>query len=147
METREKQKRRKGKRGRRKSKELMDAALDAYIRHLALEKWRQVTDLQETLGVDVGQAVRDVGCFPERGAYGNIWERWWQTHVVGIHNAETSPLIEHIEAAVQGALEEEIVTRQKQEDVTVEDTLGYKAFLDSAMDHLFEEEEGSIEEM
>ncbi len=144
METR---RRKGGKRGKRKGKEFMDAALDAYIRHLALEKWREVTDLQESLGVDIAQAVRDAGSFPQRGSYRNIWERWWQTQIVAVTAPPDSPLFGYIEAAVKGALTEEIAARQQQGDRQLEDTRGYKTFLDNALDHLFEEEEGSIEEM
>ncbi len=140
----ERRRRKGGKRGRKKSKEFMDAALDAYIRDLALEKWRQVTDLQETLGVDTSQAVRDAGSFPERDAYRSIWERWWQTQVVA---AQISSLLGCIEVAVRGALGEEIETRQQQGDKSLEDTLDYTTFLSRALDHLFEEEAGSIEEM
>lgn len=144
METR---RRKGGKRGKRKGKEFMDAAIDAYVRDLALEKWRQVTDLQESLGIDIAQAVRDAGCFPERGPYRNIWERWWQMEVVAAAAAPASPLLGCIEVAVDGALKEEIIARGQRGDATLEDTLDYKAFLDRALDHLFEEEEGSIEEM
>jgi hypothetical protein len=136
-----------GKRGRKKSKELMDAALDGYIRGLALEKWREVTDLQESLGVDIAQAFRDAGSFPQRGSYRNIWERWWQNEVVAVAGPPDTPLIGCIESAVRGALIEEIKARQQKGDRQLEDTLGYKTFLDNALDHLFEEEEGSIEEM
>jgi hypothetical protein len=144
METR---RRKGGKRGRKKNKEFMDAALDAYIRHLALEKWRGVTDLQESLGVDFEQALRDSGSFPERGLYRDIWERWWQTQVITVTVTADSSPIGNIEAAVRGALIEEITARQRRGDKQLEDTHHYKTFLDSAMDHLFEEEEGSIEEM
>lgn len=140
----ERRRRKGGKRGRKKSKEFMDAALDAYIRDLALEKWRQVTDLQETLGVDLAQAVRDAGSFPERDAYRSIWERWWQAEVVA---GQISSLLGCIEAAVRGALGEEIETRQQQGDKSLEDTLDYTTFLSRALDHLFEEEAGSIEEI
>jgi hypothetical protein len=143
-----KDRRRKGgKRGKQKGKEFMDAALDAYIRDLALEKWRQVTDMQESLGVDLAQAVRDVGSFPERRAYRKIWERWWQEQVVTVAVAQTSPLLGCIEVAVRGALREEIETRQQQGDKSLEDTLDYTTFLSRALDHLFEEEAGSIEEL
>ncbi len=143
-----KERRRKGgKRGRKKSKEFMDAAIDAYIRDIALEKWRQVTDMQESLGVDLAQAVRDAGSFPERDAYRSIWERWWQEQVVAVAAAQASPLLGCIEAAVRGALSEEIEARQQQGDKSLEDTLDYTAFLSRALDHLFEEEAGSIEEM
>ncbi len=140
----ERRRRKGGKRGRKKSKEFMDAALDAYIRDLALEKWRQVIDMQETLGVDTAQAVRDVGVFPERDVYRSIWERWWQTQVVA---GQISSLLGCIEVAVRGALGEEIETRQQQGDKSLEDTLDYTTFLSRALDHLFEEEAGSIEEM
>ena len=143
----ERRRRKGGKRGRKKSKEFMDAALDAYIRDLALEKWRQVTDMQESLGVNLAQAVRDAGSFPERDAYRSIWERWWQSQVVTVFAADASPLMGRIEAAVRGALGEEIETRQQQGDKSLEDTLDYSTFLSRALDHLFEEEAGSIEEM
>ncbi len=143
----ERRRRKGGKRGKKKGKEFMDAALDAYIRHLALEKWREVTDTQESLGVDLAQAVRDAGSFPERGPYRNIWERWWQTRIVAVAAPPDSPLFGYIEAAVKGALTEEINLRRQQGDASLEDTLAYKTFLDRALDHLFEEEAGSIEEM
>ena len=143
----ERRRRKGGKRGKQKGKEFMDAALDAYIRDLALEKWRQVTDLQETLGVATAQAVRDIGSFPERGAYRSIWERWWQAQVVAVASAQASPLFGCIEEAVKGALTEEINLRRQQGDALLEDTLAYKMFLDRALDHLFEEEAGSIEAM
>jgi hypothetical protein len=144
METR---RHRRGKRGRRKSKEFMDAALDAYIRDLALQKWREVTDLQESLSVDTARAICDVGNFPERGPYRNIWERWWQTQVAAAAVPPDSALIGRIEEAVRGALLEEISARQEQGDRPLEDTLGYKTFLDRALDHLLQEEAGTIEEL
>jgi hypothetical protein len=143
----EARRRKRGKQGRRKSKEFMDAALDAYMRHLALEKWRQVIDLQDTLGVDPVEAVREAGRFPEWGPYRSIWERWWQTQVVDVAGALPAPLLGCIEAAVQGALREEIEARRQQGDARLEDTLAYKAFLDHALDRLFAEEAGSIEEL
>lgn len=144
METRRKK---GGKKGRRKSKEFMDAALDGYIRHLALVKWREVNDLQESLGVDAAQAIRDAGRFPERDVYRHVWERWWQAQVVPVAAPPDSPLIGRIEAAVKGALGEEVEARKQQGDTSLEDTLGYKRFLDHALDQLFEEEAGSLEEL
>ncbi len=136
-----------GKRGRRKSKEFMDAALDAYVRHLALDKWREVSDLQATVGMQMTQAVGEAGTFPERGAYRHIWERYWQHEVVTPPGAATASLFGGIEAAVQQALQEEIEARQRCGDVTVEDTRSYQTFVVRALDHLFAEEAGSIEEL
>lgn len=143
----ERQRRKRGKRGRRKNKEFMDAALDAYIRHVALVKWREVTNLQETRVIELGQAVHEAGRFPERGSYRDIWERWWQ-HEVDAHVSEPSTtLFGCIEAAMHNALREEREVRQQRGDAPLEDTLAYKTFLDRALDRLFEEEAGSLEEL
>jgi hypothetical protein len=142
----EPRRRRGGKRGRRKSKEFMDAALEAYIRHLALDKWREVTDLQETAGVDRVQALAESGHFQERGMYRHLWERWWQKEVLGQTSTDV-PLFGCIEAALGGALREEREARQQQGETLLEDTLAYKTFLDRALDRLFAEEAGSLEEL
>ena len=69
--------RRRGK-GRRQGKEFMDAALDAYIRHLALQKWRDVTELQETLSLEAAQPLvslvvsRNAGRIGTSGSTGGI---------------------------------------------------------------------------
>jgi hypothetical protein len=144
MET---QRRRRGKRGRRKNKEFMDAALDAYIRHLALEKWREVNDLREAADLDSAQAVGEVGHFHERGVYRDLWERCWQREVVAQITGPMASLLGCIEIAIQGAVREEIEARQQCGDVTLEDTPAYKRFLDLALDRLFEEEAGSLEEL
>lgn len=139
--------RRGGKRGRRKSKEFMDAALEAYVRHLALDKWREVTDLQETAGVTREQALIEAGYFQERGVYRPLWEHWWQKEVLAQATTSTLPLFGCIEAAIGGALREERETRLQCGETLLEDTLAYKAFLDRALDRLFEEEAGSLEEL
>ena len=138
--------RRRGK-GRRQGKEFMDAALDAYIRHLALQKWREVTDLQDTTELPIESAIRDCGDFSERGPYRDIWQRWWRTAAVSPGSDPKTSLFGGIEAAIQGALHEEVEARQHVGDVPIEDGLAYKAFIDHALDHLFEEEAGSLEEL
>ncbi len=143
----EARRRRRGKQGRRKQKEFMDAALEAYVRHLALQKWREVTDLQETLGLETALAVAQGGRFPERGIYREVWERWWQRQVMAHLALPVSPLLGCIEAAVQGALDEESGARRQRGDALLEDTPAYKLFLDQALDRLFEEEAGSLEEL
>ncbi len=134
-----------GGKGRRKSKEFMDAAMDAYARHLALRKWREVTDRQEGLGFDMAQAVQEAGRFAGLGPYQDLWERWWAAEVVAVPS--DTPLFGCIEAAVQGALMEEIRTRPQRGEAPVEDGLAYKTFIDHALDRLFEEEAGSLEEL
>ena len=134
----------RGRRGRKQGKEFMDAALDAYRRHLALHKWRQVVDAQASAGVTREQAVRQAGRFPGLGAYRDIWERWWDEQVTSGADAET-PLLERVEAAVSGALDEEVATRRQRGDAPLEDGLSYRMFVDQALDRLLEEESGSLE--
>ena len=74
--------RKKRGRGRKQGKEFMDAALDAYKRHLALHKWRQVMDVQASVNIAPEQAVREAGRFPGLGSYQDVWERWWDAQVV-----------------------------------------------------------------
>lgn len=138
--------RKKRGRGRKQGKEFMDAALDAYKRHLALHKWRQVMDVQASVNVAPEQAVREAGRFPGLGAYQDVWERWWDAQVVATAVSE-APLLERIEAAVGGALDEEITTRRQRGDAPLEDGLSYKMFVDQALDRLLEEESGSLEEL
>ncbi len=142
--------RKKRGRGRKQGKEFMDAALDAYKRHLALHKWRQVMDVQSSKlaskRMAPEQAVREAGRFPGLGPYQDVWERWWDAQVVATTVSE-APLFGRIEAAVGGALNEEITARRQRGDAPLEDSLSYKMFVDQALDRLLEEESGSLEEL
>lgn len=140
------ERKRRGRGGRKQGKEFMDAALDAYRRHLALHKWRQVLDLQASTSVTPRQALLQTGRFPGLGAYQDVWERWWDQQVASGDDAET-PLLARIEAAISGALHEEVVTRRQRGDAPLEDSLSYKVFVDQALDRLLEEESGSLEEL
>ncbi|MDE0205078.1 MAG: hypothetical protein OXP66_03480 [Candidatus Tectomicrobia bacterium] len=135
-----------GRGGRKQGKEFMDAALDAYRRHLALHKWRQVMDAQASVGVTPEQAIREAGRFPGLGAYRNVWERWWDEQVTSSVHAET-PLLQRVEAAVSGALDEEVAARRQRGDAPLEESMSYRMFVDQALDRLLEEESGSLEEM
>ncbi|ETW96556.1 MAG: hypothetical protein ETSY2_46180 [Candidatus Entotheonella gemina] len=136
-----------GGKGRRTGKGFMDAALDAYVRHLALEKWREVLDRQEALGESLPEAAQASGHFAGCGPYQDIWERWWRDEVVAVQETPDTSLFGCIEAAVQGALKEEIGTRKERGDAPLEDGLAYKMFIDRAMGRLFAEEAGSLEEL
>ena len=137
---------RRGRGGRKQGKEFMDAALDAYRRHLALHKWRQVIDVQASVGMTPEQAIREAGRFPGLGAYQDVWERWWDEQVTSDVCIET-PLLERVEAAVSGALDEEITTRRQRGDAPLEDSLSYRVFVNQALDRLLQEESGSLEEL
>ncbi len=136
-----------GGRGRRTGKGFMDAALDAYVRHLALEKWREVLDRQDALGESLHEASQASGHFAGCGPYQDIWERWWRDDVVAVQETPGTSLFGCIEAAVQGALREEISTRQQRGDAPLEDGVAYRTFVDHAMNRLFAEEAGSLEEL
>ena len=138
--------RKRGRPGRKQGKEFMDAALDAYKRHLSLHKWRQVMEVQASVGVVPEEAIRAAGRFPGLGAYQDVWERWWDMQVVTAAAVEAS-LFQRIEAAVGGALDEEIATRRQRGDAPLEDSMAYKRFLDQALNRLLEEEAGSLEEL
>lgn len=146
----ERRRRRRGRgggRGKRTGKGFMDAALDAYVRHLALEKWREVLDRQDALGESLLEAVRAAGHFAGCGTYQDIWERWWAAEVIAAQDAPDTSLFGSIETAVQGALSEEIRTRQERGDAPLEDGVAYRTFIDHAMNRLFAEEAGSLEEL
>jgi hypothetical protein len=51
----------------------MDVARQAYARHLALERWRDVEALRETNQFDWPTAVREMEQFPERWPYHEAW--------------------------------------------------------------------------
>ena len=142
--------RKKRRRGRKQGKEFMDAALDAYKRHLALHKWRQVMDMQNSklAGKRMApeQALREAGRFPGLGPYQDVWERWWEAQVMAAAGLEM-PLLQRIETAVGGALDEEVATRRQRGDAPLEDGLAYRMFVDQALDRLLEEESGSLEEL
>lgn len=121
---------------RHNSRAFSEVALAAYIRHLALEKWREVTALQATPGIDLKQAVQDAGCFVARGAYRDIWERCWQSGVVAYLAAPEMPLYRYIEAAMQRAVQEEMDARKRRGDVAFEETIPHLDFLEQALNQL-----------
>ncbi|MBI4561439.1 MAG: hypothetical protein HY724_05290, partial [Candidatus Rokubacteria bacterium] len=57
------------KRDRAEGKEFMDAAREGFVRYVALEKWREIEDMRETLGFDWARAAKEAGQFPGRGPY------------------------------------------------------------------------------
>ena len=141
--------RRGGKKGRRKGKEFMDAALDAYIRHQALRLWR---GLEEALGdgVQHAQALRELGEFSNRGAYEAIWRSHWSASDLASPPLAGEPdgwLVEHIEAAVRASVLEERALRQERGDRLLEDLPDYNAFVQTALSMLLEEASGEIEDI
>lgn len=136
--------RRKGKRGKKKGKEFMDAVYDAYVRYAALRKWQDVEGILAT-GTPAEAALKEAGHFPERGPYRAIWEDCWQSHVSGAE--QESPMLGAIEAAVGDAVERETEERKRIGDRPLAEDPDFKRFVDSALDQLFAEEAGTLEEL
>ncbi|MEE2717125.1 MAG: hypothetical protein VX610_06840 [SAR324 cluster bacterium] len=142
--------RRKGprgkKRGRSKNKEFMDAALDAFIRDQALQKWHEVDGLRSGAKLEAAQAVAASNEFLAKGAYRDLWRDWWRQEVLETEPGTDEVLFGQIEKAVRGAVLEEREARRQEQDALLEDSFVYKEFIARQMDHLLFEAAGDIEE-
>ena len=145
MEPRKKRRKRR-KDGMPKGKEFLDAAREAFVRYVALEKWREIEDMRETLGFDWAQAVKEAGQFLGRGTYQMLWVRKWQELVLS-QTAETDAgkLFSAIETAIAGALRDEEDERRTRGDRPLDEEPEYKAFIDAALENLFREQAGELE--
>ena len=142
--------RRKGrrgkKRGRSKNKEFMDAALDAFIRDQALQKWQEVDGLRSGAKLNALQAVEASNEFLAKGAYRDLWRDWWQQEVIDAEQGIDEALFGKIENAVRGAVLEEREARKQEQDALLEDSFVYKEFIARQMEHLLFEAAGDIED-
>ena len=135
-----------GKKGRRKSKEFMDAGREAFVRHVALEKWREMEDIRETLGFDWPAAAREAAQFLNRGPYRDLWVRQWQKHVLPqTVNADPGNLFAAVEGAIAAALLQEEDERRRRGDRPLDEEAEYKGFIDASLERLFEEQAGELE--
>lgn len=136
----------RGRGGRKKGKHFMDAVTDAYIRDMALDKWREVDDLVEAAGLSLKEAVAEAGQFASKGPYQEFWAAWWRREVQAAGAPASGELMGRIEASVRGALGEEISRRAAEGQPAIEDTPHYTAFVGRAMDTLLADSEGEIED-
>lgn len=144
MDERQKTKRDR-KRDRAEGKEFMDVAREAFVRYVALEKWREIEDMRETLGFDWGRAVEEAGGFLGRGPYRALWVRRWREQVLPATNgAEAGTLFAAIEAAAAAALADEVAARNDRRDRPLEEDPEYKGFLDAALGKLWREAAGEL---
>ena len=134
------------KRGKRKNKEFMDAALEAFVRDQSLQKWNEVDGLMAGAEIDTLEAVNSSSEFLEKGPYREIWQRWWQQKVIDQKHDDNETLFEQIENAVQGAVLEEREIRKKQPKSLLEDSFEYKNLISRQMDNLLFEAGGEIEQ-
>lgn len=142
----ERRHRKGGKRGGPKSKEFMDAAREAFVRYVALEKWREIEDMRETLGFDWAQAAQEAGQFLGRGAYQPLWVQRWQAEVLPqATGTDAGQLFAAIEKALAAALRDEEEERKIRADRPLDEDPEYKAFIDGALESLFREQAGELE--
>lgn len=131
----------KRKRGRRRERvegnAFMDTVRVAFIRWMALEKWREVEDLRATLGFDLAQAVQEAAQFPNRGRYQLLWMSRWKLDVAPDAAAQApGSLFAAIEQAVATAMQEEEAERKLCGDRPIEEDPEYKAFVDRNLERL-----------
>lgn len=126
----------------------MDVVRDAFIRYLALEKWRELDDLRTTRGLDWARAIDKAGRFPGRGRYESLWVRTWRAEVrAGAGATDAGALFASVERAVVAALGQEEAERRARGDGPIEEDPEYNAFVDGALGRLAREAAGQLEEI
>jgi hypothetical protein len=124
----------------------MDVARQGFVRYAALEKWRELEDLRESLGLDAAGAAREAGRFPGRGPYQALWARRWAEAVIpGAEEGTAGTLFAVIEAAVAAALRDEEAERAARGDQPLDMDPEYRAYLDKALGQLQREAAGGLE--
>jgi hypothetical protein len=142
----EPQKKRRKARGRVEGNAFMDSVRAAFIRWVALEKWRELEDLQTSAGLDLGQAIDEAGIFFNRGRYQHIWTRRWKTEVrPEMTGTEPGDVFSAIERAVAAALQEEEVERSGRGDRALQEDPEYKRFVDTALEGLLRAQADQLE--
>jgi len=134
------------KRDRAEGKEFMDAAREAFVRFVALEKWREMEDMRETLGFDWAKAAKEAGHFLGRGPYQPLWVRRWEEHVLPqATGTDPGRLFAALETAIAHAVRDEEGERKVRGDRPLDEDPEYKAFIDAALESLFRETAGELE--
>jgi len=134
------------KRDRAEGKEFMDAAREAFIRYMALEKWQEIEDMRETLGFDWPMAAREAGHFVGRGVYQPLWVRMWEGHVLPeARGTDPGRFFAALETAIAAALRDEETERKRRGDRPLDEDPEYKGFVDAALGKLFREAAGELE--
>jgi hypothetical protein len=142
---------RKRKRGRRRERvegnAFMDTVRDAFIRWLALEKWREIEDLRATLGFDLEQAVNEAAQFPSRGRYQRLWVAQWKAEVrPEVTGTDSGSVFAAIERATAAAIRDEENERKLHSDRPLEEDPEYKAFVDRNLERLLRQGDLGISE-
>ena len=134
----------KGRRKRRDRREdrvqgqsFMDVTRQAFVRHFALDKWREIEDMRETLGFDWARAAEEACQFLSRGTYAPLWTQQWRAQVLpAAGRGDPGNLYSTVEQAIAAALPEEEAARKTRGDRPLEEEPEYKGFLDTAVERL-----------
>ncbi|MGH7277903.1 MAG: hypothetical protein ACREJG_04375 [Candidatus Rokuibacteriota bacterium] len=115
----------------------MDVARQAFVRHLALDKYREIEDMRETLGFETTRAAEEACTFLGRGRYREIWRRHWGAVAVPAARLHSGgDLLSAIEEALARALAEEEQARAAGGDRPLEEEAEYKGFVDACMERI-----------
>jgi hypothetical protein len=138
-------KRRKRREERVSGNAFMDTVRAAFIRWVALEKWREIEDLRTTVGLDLGQAIDEAAHFAGRGRYERLWVARWKPEVrPEIVGTDPGSLFLAIEKAIAAAVAEEEAERKARGDRSLEEDPEYKGFVDTALESLLREGGGTL---
>ncbi len=139
---------RRPKRERVEGRGLTDAARQAFVRHLALDKYREIEDMQETLGFDANRAAEEACTFLGRGPYREVWRRHWRAMVVPAAEGAPGPaLLPMIEQALATARADEEAARQASGDRTLDEEPEYRGFVDASIERIHRESPHGIESL
>lgn len=142
----EPKKRRKRREQRVEGNAFMDTARSAFVRWVALEKWREVEDLRMTHGFDLARAIDEASQFPGRGRYQGLWVARWKAEVrLDVTGTDPGGIFGSIERAVTAALQDEEAERKANGDRSLEEDPEYKAFVDTALESLLRAQAGQLE--
>jgi len=145
MDTKKKRRKRRGERVAGNA--FMDTVRPAFIRWLALEKWREVEDLRATLGFDLKRALEEAGQFPNRGPHQLLWVAQWKREVCSESASKDSgSLFAAIERAVAAALQREEAERESSGDRPLEEDAEYKSFVDRNLERLLRQGDVGVNE-
>jgi hypothetical protein len=124
----------------------MDVAREAFVRAMALARWRDLAARSASPSVPASDAARAAGRFPGRGPYEALWVRRWEDEVLPqAGHTEPGQLFAAIERAVAGALADEEAERKRRDDRPLDLDAEYRAFLDAALGRLAREAGGGLE--
>lgn len=146
MEEKRRRKRGDRRQERVQGQSLMDVTRQAFVRHLALDRWRDIQDMRETLGFDWVRAAQEACQFVTRGPYAPVWVRHWREGALpAAAEGDAGKIFGAIERAIGAALDAEGEERALRGDRPLEEDPEYKAFVDQILENLLRQQAGQLE--